>query len=339
MNILTYLLLQVFFNRKPRHCFKETPLSQRFTFTDIQDLELEYSEQENETTSHLTDSSISESDLDDDMLDSTNQQLPEPSPSNAGVQLTEAERLVQPALARARARIQSKYTGKRQIHIFTPGDFATLSLSRDSIPSSRSLPRIPCRILKKVGDAYQLQTEFGVLEHLESIEVLNPLEPSMDLAKQLPPVPDIPYTTTTTLNELITRARARIFGSTTARIYCNCRAKHGTKRCSTKHCRCQKAKVACTNYCHGECAQPLAQQSDCINLAPRGGRGEAAILRVGSPFGLQTTEEIASASRPGYNTSTENTGLPQRSTFITLGSDTELATTQLLYEQAGQLET
>lgn len=297
---------QVFFNRKPRFDLANTPLKNP-TLSDIEDLELEYSSDDEEL-----DGSGSESD--DETLEAQlvelglstpdtplsprntetsgrSQRNPTPTPSSASdqefeepqlqqIELTESEELVQQAHARARARIEAKYNKAHAIRVFKPGDLATFSLARPTVPSSTSLPRIPCRILEVIGDCYRIQTQWGILDHLQATEVLIPLASTTNLATIVPPPIEAPYLKSqmVTLNRLIETVRLETSGCNTLRLYCNCRSRSNGKRCITRLCRCRKAGVSCTNYCHGEQGHPLAKQSDCLNLAPSGRRGEAVII-------------------------------------------------------------
>lgn len=291
---------------------------------DIEDMELEYSENSESDKSNSDESESSDLELEHEII-STPLEPPLSSPivtsttasesispstesgqashdiSEAAqrVELTDSELRVAAAQARARSRIEAKYSRAHQIRVFQSGDFATLSLARAGIPSSTSLPRIPCRILEKIGDSYRIQTTWGILDHLQPTTVLNPLASTMDLAKRLPPQPAPPYLgpqiRTVSLNFLITQTRIEASGVTALRLYCNCRSKRsrGNKRCTTKLCQCRKAGVLCTNYCHGEQGHPLARQDDCLNLAEPRARGEAAIVEANS----EVEEELSSEDR------------------------------------------
>lgn len=205
--------------------------------------------------------------------------------STATVKLTDAERQVASAQEKARARIIAKYGKNHRIEVFAPGDFATLSLARASIPSSLSLPRIPCHILRKRGDCYEVQTKWGVLDHLQVTEVLMRLSDSTDLARSLPPPPSEsePYTRESlsyiSLDSVLLKHRLDVFASSASRLYCVCRVNQKTgKRCTNTYCRCRKAGKSCTNHCHGEAGHPLAKADNCLNFALPEARGVAAIV-------------------------------------------------------------
>ncbi|RPA86751.1 hypothetical protein BJ508DRAFT_321337 [Ascobolus immersus RN42] len=182
----------VFFNREVRSKVLHTPIFNP-TLNDIEDMQIEddtsdseeadNNEEEEQSFITILGEALTSPDTQAETRPIDNNQHPTP------ITLTSTEQQVLPAHARAHERIISKYASNHQIIRFEIGDYATLGLSRSEIPSSTGLPRTPCRILKQVGRQYIVQTKWGVLDHVQATEVLNPLPSYSNLAKTLPPAP------------------------------------------------------------------------------------------------------------------------------------------------------
>ncbi|RPA79520.1 hypothetical protein BJ508DRAFT_328244 [Ascobolus immersus RN42] len=221
-------------------------------------------------------------------------QIEHPLSTDSGsFELTESEQQTLYSQAKARNRITSKYGKQQRVRVFKSGDFGMLSVSRPVVPWSTSLPRIPCRILAVIGNSsYRVRTQWGVLDHAQPTELINPLSETTNLAQSLLTEENF---NSISLDRLMKEVRQHYQGTTSTRIWCKCRFQPKTrKRCTSKHCPCKRAHQSCTNNCHGELGFPLAKQDDCVNTASA--RSNNPAIAIQDTFDIWTTTATGSAT-------------------------------------------
>ena len=113
-------------------------------------------------------------------------------------------------------------------------------LVRVAIPKidrfSTDRPTVPCKIIKKIEDKYQIGSKFGIIEVCYSAGELEPLGTA-----SFPELDDIPS------NKISIREAARLqnVGSVSGSI-CNCKSEYNSNKC-----RCKKTDNSCSSRCHG----------------------------------------------------------------------------------------
>ena len=147
--------------------------------------------------------------------------------------------------------MRKKHDGKKNVVVFTEGEFATLAIT-GSDRASLDMRRILVKIVDVPKfNIYQLQCEHGILERKVTASSLNTVPEAVarryhNLFLNAP-------------TKTLTLSTAAKKGSNIERIgiYCNCRT-----GCTTNRCTCHKNNEQYTQYCH-----PF--EYDCGNMAER----------------------------------------------------------------------
>ena len=143
--------------------------------------------------------------------------------------------------AKRRETMRTRYNRIHNTRVFEAGDYVTLKIPREDRTSTDNL-RIHARILEQAKPfRYKLQSQWGVLERLYTIQDLNPIpDENKATVEKL-------FTNAPSLEISVHKAAACASTSDRVAISCSCR-----KGCKNKRCVCIKNKVQCTQYCHGE---------------------------------------------------------------------------------------
>ena len=153
--------------------------------------------------------------------------------------------------AHVRESMRKKHDAKKNVVVFSEGDFATLAVTgndRTSLDSRRLLVKI---IEVPSYNVYKLQCKYGVLERKVTVSSLN-IVPETIARRYQDEFLDVP---TKTLN--LHQAAALDSNIKLVTISCNCR-----KGCRNNRRICHKNNNKCSQYCHTD-------EYDCGNLAER----------------------------------------------------------------------
>ncbi|KAF0555786.1 retrotransposon nucleocapsid protein [Gigaspora margarita] len=125
--------------------------------------------------------------------------------------------------------------GKKRAASYEIGDFVRIAISKiDRFGVDH--PSLPCKIMKKENDKYQLGSKFGVIDICFSageLDFLNAAEfPELDI---IPP-------TRISVRKASRLQSARAMSSS----ICNCKGE-----CNSNRCCCKKNSSKCTSRCHG----------------------------------------------------------------------------------------
>ena len=103
---------------------------------------------------------------------------------------------------------------------------------------------------------YEILTQWGVLDRMCPINIVNPLEPGVDVALA-DPVP----------SKRVSLAYCAAQQSTSEKVQVKCNCKDRKTWCSKRTCRCIKAGVKCSVHCHESQGHPDTR-IECPNVAP-----------------------------------------------------------------------
>ena len=124
--------------------------------------------------------------------------------------------------------------GKKQITEYQIGDLVRVAVPKiDRFSTDR--PTLPCKIIKKIKDKYQIGSKFGIIGVSYSAGELEPL--GTIAFSELDEIPS---------NEISIREAARLqsIGSVSGGL-CNCKSE-----CNNNKCRCKKMGEKCNSRCH-----------------------------------------------------------------------------------------
>jgi hypothetical protein len=146
--------------------------------------------------------------------------------------------------ARARELMANKYEKRHKITEFEIGDFCTIQVPKKDRPSGATAIRLLCRVLRRRGHTYELQTKHGILRSRYGPQNLNRIDQA---------TAEIDGREIGNNRRKVTLRYAAKVGYTgqKRKVVCGC-----TGSCQSARCACHKAGVQCTIYCHqrtGEC--------------------------------------------------------------------------------------
>ena len=164
--------------------------------------------------------------------------------------------MVQQALKRSKRnakRMVTRFSIANRTTVFTAGDICTVKIPKIDRPKASAPRQLFARITERKGThLYQVQTQWGVIDRAQAVRNLGIVPPSL-------------WQTTNNeignnRREIALRTAARLAcGGQLAKVRCGCR-----KMPCGNNCKCRKAQVKCTKYCH----KVLAGQPDhCDNNA------------------------------------------------------------------------
>jgi IS30 family transposase len=161
--------------------------------------------------------------------------------------------------ARARELMANKYEKRHQVIEFEIGDFCTIKVPKKDRPSGATTIRLLCRVLRRRGNTYELQTKHGILRSLYGPQNLNRIDQATAEADGR----EIGNN-----RRKITLRYAAKAGHTgqKRKIFCGCAG-----NCQSARCVCHKAGVQCTIYCH-------PRTGDCPNKATSSAYTQVAIV-------------------------------------------------------------
>jgi hypothetical protein len=193
----------------------------------------------------------------------------ESTPPPSGVIADDATNRARRKLRSSRAAMANNYDKNRKVRIWNVGDIVLVKVPLQDRPSSSEPSKLEARIIEvRARRLYKLQTVYGIINRMYAARSL--CQVAEPLAKTIQ-IPDNP-------KSLSLREAAKLNSNAESlRISCRCKA----AQCANNVCRCFKAGVRCTVYCHGKIGNDnctnLAQGSAFNNwsLVPNKGKGKA----------------------------------------------------------------
>ena len=123
---------------------------------------------------------------------------------------------------------------KKRIVEYQVGDLVRVAIPKiDRFSTDR--PTVPCKIIKKTEDKYQVGSKFGIIEVCYSAGELEPLGTTSFLELENIPSDKI---------SIREAARLQSAGSISGGL-CNCKSE-----CNSNRCRCKRMSEKCGSRCH-----------------------------------------------------------------------------------------
>ena len=128
--------------------------------------------------------------------------------------------------------------GKKRIMEYQIEDLVRIAVPKIN-RFSTDRPTLPCKIIKRIEDKYQVGSKFGIIEVTYFAGELEPL--GTIVFSELDEIPS---------NEISVREAARLqsIGSVSGGLY-NCKSE-----CSNNKCHCKKMGEKCNSRCHSGCS-------------------------------------------------------------------------------------
>jgi hypothetical protein len=157
------------------------------------------------------------------------------------------------------------HSGKYAIHKFEKGMFAKLKIPVPDRPASGGHTYIVVKLIENQGNAFRMQTEYGILSRCYGPRQLAPINTSMY---------DYYRNKIGSNNTKVTLRKAAKLLQNLPRVSIRCGCK--VLPCAA-NCKCKKSNVKCTKFCHGR--NPVGA---CDNVAEGTAFNEMAVVDAGA---------------------------------------------------------
>ena len=157
----------------------------------------------------------------------------------------------------AQERSIKQYGKQRRVQVYEVGQKVSVGIPRED-RSSTDDKRVFGKVIQAFDEInqYQIVTQWGVLDRLCPINIVNALEPGVDVNIPEPPPSN---------KVALAYCAGQQSTSQKAKVKCDC--KDRKKWCSNRTCKCIKAGVKCSVHCHQSQGHPDTR-IECPNVAP-----------------------------------------------------------------------